>query len=159
MKQSKLQIYALIAEIISAVAIVVSLLLVAYQLDQSNTVSSLDVDMILYERGLERSRLIMENPDLASILARDSSSTKTFSAQDKLRYLEFYSVMFNTWEIGWYYREKGILSEESWQEWDQWFISETLKLPLFAWTSNRHNFTAITFRDHVEEVLGLNIAP
>jgi hypothetical protein len=53
MNKKKFQYYASIAEIVSAIAIVVSLLYVGYEISRTNILDSRDIDELLFERGLE----------------------------------------------------------------------------------------------------------
>ena len=53
MDQNKLQTYASLAEVLSAVAIIISQLYVGYEVRRTSTLSSREADIILFERGRE----------------------------------------------------------------------------------------------------------
>ena len=78
MKMEKFQKYAAVAEIVSAVAIVISLVYVGYEFRRTQTLSSNDVDKILFERVQEMNGMLIQVPDLANLvlLAQNRSSEK-----------------------------------------------------------------------------------
>lgn len=153
MKSKRLQTAAIIAEIVSAIAIVVSLVFVGYELRQSSAISSRDVELILFERGRESNRMVIENEMLASTIIRFENGAQDLTAIDSLWYRLYQDDFFNSWEIAWSYHADLILTDQAWDEWDEWYQAEASKLPTFAWTSNRHNFTGVEFRDHVDRVM------
>lgn len=153
MNERKLQAYASLAEVISAVAIVVSLLYVAYEFRHTSTMSSREADLALFEREREANRLLIESPGLAEVIITASTAPQDLSPADRLRYLTFQHDFFDTWEIGWSYHADGVLESEIWVQWNQWFSEVARGLPEFAWTENRMNFTGEAFRAHVDSIL------
>lgn len=153
MDGKKLQTYASLAEVLSALAIVASLIYVATEFRRTSTMSSREADVILFERGREANRLLIESPGLAEIVAVAQTAPEDLSDADRLRYLTYRHDFFDTWEIAWYYHEDGILEDDVWQEWDGWFGARARQQPLFGWTDNRDNFTGAEFRRHVDAVL------
>jgi hypothetical protein len=137
MDQNRLQTYASLAEVISAVAIIISLLYV----------------VIHFERGREANRVLIESPGMAEIVVAAGTAPDRMPAPDRLRYLAYQHDFFDTWEIAWYYHTDGILDTETWLDWDEWFTRQARAAPAFAWTDNRQNFTGLDFRDHVDAVL------
>ena len=154
MNEKRLQAYASIAEVISAAAIVVSLLYAGYEFRRSNTITSLDADLLLYERVQEANRHVIETPGMAEILVMADTAPSRLSEADRLRFLAFQHGFFDTWEIGWYQYSEGILDDDAWGSWDAWFTSEAKLRPTFGWTENRRHFPTDAFRSHVDSVLG-----
>lgn len=153
MDQNRLQTYASLAEVVSAVAIIISLLYVGYEVRRTSTLSSREADVILFERGREANRVLIESPGMAEIVVAAETAPDRMSAPDRLRYLAYRHDFFDTWEIAWYYHADGILDTEAWLDWDEWFTRQARAAPAFAWTENRQNFTGLDFRDHVDAVL------
>ena len=58
------------AEMISAVAIIISLLYVGYEIRQTQVLSQRSVDELLFARNEESNRVLIENPDFAEIFVR-----------------------------------------------------------------------------------------
>jgi len=65
MDRNKLQSFATIGEIISAIAIVLSLLYAAYEFRHSGTLSKREVETLLYQQMREMNVLIVQTPGLA----------------------------------------------------------------------------------------------
>ena len=70
MKKPKLDTVVSVAEIISSLAIVVSLFYIANEFQRSNTLTNRDVENIIYDRMLEMDRLIIENADIAKLVLK-----------------------------------------------------------------------------------------
>lgn len=156
MNQSRLAYWTSFAEIVSAVAIVISLLYVAYEFRRSETLSSKEVNTMLFERVREQNSMIIESPDLARIVIQATTNPTSLSAEDRLRYLAYQHVFFDSWEVAWLYHEDGILDEPTWREWDAWFTGEARGRPRFGWTDNQRHFTGESFRQHVNASLATN---
>jgi hypothetical protein len=156
MNHQRLQSYAAIAEVLGAFAIVVSLIYAGYELRRSSTISSLEVEMLLYEREREHNAVLFETRDMAEIVILAGGAADELQGADRLRYLEYEHDFLDSWEIAFTYHTDGILDDESWSGWDSWFSQQMRNLPLFAWEENRHNFLPGPFMDHVDAVLGLD---
>ncbi len=96
MNQSKLQTYTSIAEIVSAFAIVVSLLHAGYEFRHSSTLSSREVDVLLFERSGYANRMLIETPGLAEIVLTGRTNPEKLSGADWLRFETFQRIWFNT---------------------------------------------------------------
>lgn len=139
MKKSNLSMIVSIAEIISSLAIVISLFYVVNEYQRSNTLTSREVENMIYQRMLERDRLIIENIDLAKLTLKVSANPEKLTPDEQLRYLAFEHIFYDSWESAWYYHQEGILEKESWDSWDSWFKSEVKNKPLLSWEGNRQN--------------------
>ena len=139
MKKPKLEIVVSIAEIISSLAIVVSLFYIANEFQRSNTLTNRDVENIIYNRMLEMDRLIIENADLAKLVLKASDNPGQLDPDEQMRYLAFEHIFYDTWESAWYYHNEGTLEEQNWNSWNSWFISATKNKPLLSWKGNRKN--------------------
>ncbi len=151
MNKRNVQIYASLAEIVSALAIIISLLYVVSEFRRTEMLTSREVDGILFERARESNAIFIENPDLADIVIAAARNADALSEADRLRYLAYQHIFFDTWEIAWVYHKDGILDEETWREWDMWFVAEAKRRPDFSWTENRRHFTGQDFLRHVDQ--------
>ncbi len=153
MKKEKISLYASLAEIVSALAVVLSLLYVSSEFRRSQMLSSRDVDVILYDRASQANKAIYESADLANLIIKAQMRADTLSAADRLRYLSYQHDFFDSWEIAWIYHQNGILDEASWKEWDQWYARKAKLIPKFGWIENQNNFTGTAFHDYVSTLL------
>jgi hypothetical protein len=70
MNERELQAYASLAEVVSALAIIVSLLYVGFEFRRTRTMSSREADVVLYERLQESNRMLVETPGLNEVRDR-----------------------------------------------------------------------------------------
>ena len=153
MNERKLQAYASLAEVVSALAIIVSLLYVGFEFRRTRTMSSREADVVLYERLQESNRMLVETPGLAETLISWETSPEELSEADRQRFLAFQQIFFETWELGWYYHGDGILEESSWADWDRWFTAEARRTSVSAWNEVRDRFAGGSFQNHVDLAL------
>lgn len=152
MKKLKLDTVVSIAEIISSLAIVVTLFYAANEFQRSNTLTNRDVENIIYDRMLEMDRLIIENADLAKIVLKAYVNPQQLEPDEQMRYLAFEHIFYDTWESAWYYHNEGTLEEQNWNSWNSWFISQTKNKPLLSWEGNRKNADG-KFLDYIDNLL------
>ena len=109
MKKTNLNTIVSIAEILSSLAVVLSLFYALYEYKRSNTLTNRDVENIIYNRMMEMDRLIIENNDLSKIILMASSSPEELTPDEQLRYVSFEHIFYDGWETAWYYYHDGIL--------------------------------------------------
>jgi hypothetical protein len=151
--ERKLQTIASFGEIVSALAVVVSLLYAVYEIRRTQTLSSRDVDEVLFASVQASNTLLIESPILADIIVEANRDSEGLSEAERMRYLAFQHIFFDAWEIAWSYHVDGILSDDSWEEWNAWFSLEATRRPSFGWSENRHHFTGPAFLDHVDAIV------
>ncbi len=152
MNKEKFQLYASIAEIVSAIAIVISLLYVGFEIRRADVLSSRDIEELLYAREAEENRILIENADIARIVVTAQDNPDVLSPSDQVRYLAFEHNFFDNWEIAFYSHADGVLNDENWSEWNEYFMSQAKRRPTFAWTGNKHNFVG-DFSNYVDGIL------
>jgi len=157
MKRPSLQTTVSVVEIVASLAVVVSLLYVAYEFKRSETLNSRDVESTIYQRMLERDRLVIENPELAEILVKAAGDPDGLSSTDRVRFLAYEHIFYDSWESAWYYYHEGILEESAWESWDTWFVADAKRRPLLGWTGNRSNFSD-GFLEHADRALKVGSA-
>jgi len=158
MSQQKLQVWSTVAEVASAMAIVISLLYVASEFRQSETLTERDADAQLFDRVREANRILIENPDVATLTIAARRGPERLTAADRLRCLAIQHQFFDSWELAWGYHEGDVLGDRLWEEWDGWFSVRAAELPAFAWGESRKHFGG-AFREHVDAVVGSGVEP
>jgi hypothetical protein len=141
MKKPNLQTAVSIAEIISAFAIVVSLIYAVNEFRRSQTITSRDVENIAYSRMMELDRLLIENPDFVSLFVKASDNSETLTKEEMIRFLAFEHTYYDSWETLWYYYQEGVMDYEAWNSWNDWFILDSGQRPVIGWKGNRRHFS------------------
>lgn len=152
MQKPKLQIAVSIAEIISALAIVVSLVYAANEFKRSQTITSRDVENIAYTRMMELDRLLIENPEFVNIVTKAQKDSIRLTKEELIRYLAFEHIYYDSWETLWYYYHEGVMEEDAWGSWNEWFIADSKLRPKIGWEGNRKHFAG-EFLEMVDNIL------
>lgn len=140
MKKPNLQTAVSIAEIISAFAIVVSLIYAVNEFKRSQTLTSRDVENIVYSRMMELDKLLIENPELVNIVVKASDHSGEITREELKRFLAYEHIYYDSWETLWYYYKEGVMEEGAWNSWDDWFILDSRQRSIIGWKGNRKNY-------------------
>ena len=153
MDSKKLQVYVSFAEVVSAIAVVLSLVYLGNEVRHASTMDSREADLLLFERVQRVHRLVIESPGLAEIIVTAEASPQDLAPADRLRYLTYEHEWYNSWEVGFNSHAEGILDDEDWRSWKEWFTQEARRQPRFGWVENRQHFTGSEFREHADSLL------
>ena len=152
MGRMNLQTGVAMAEIVSAVAVVLSLLYVSNEFKRSRTLTSTDVQTILYERMLEMDRLLIEAEGLADLLIQAGEEPGTLVPEDSTRFLAYEHIFYDTWELAWTAHGDGVMEESAWESWNAWFGVEAQRRPVLGWAANQRHYGE-DFIEYVNELV------
>lgn len=155
MSTDRLKTWTAIAEIASAVAVVISLIYVGYEIRRSTLESDADVQAELLSYSRDRRVLVVENADLARILTKGYAYPESLTPEDALQFDNYVQLHFVAWERAFMASEAGILSNEIWQAWDDWFAATANRDPDFVWARVRSTLRYEPFLQHVDLALGI----
>ena len=96
MRRSRVQTAVSVAEIVSAFAVVLTLLYGVSELKRSRALTSTNVESVLYERMTDMDRLVAEDGGLAEILVRVDDGAATLTAGERARYLAYERIFYNS---------------------------------------------------------------
>jgi hypothetical protein len=122
-----------IAEIISAAAVVISLIYVGLEIRRTTLESDADIQAELLSYTHQRRYLVIESADLSSILAKGYSDPTQLTPDELLRFQSYIELLYAAWERAYMTKEAGIFSEELFGEWNSWFTSVAERDPAFVW--------------------------
>ena len=151
MSESRVGLWASVAEIISATAVVISLLYVAIQIKhntvavQANTFKEVATEW----GGLQLA--IIENSDFAKILVK-AESGESLTPSEAYRLSTWIFYMFANWEQAFLGYERGLLGEEEWLGWDRyyrWLVNQNHFRS--AWEANPVEGFAPSFIQYVDQ--------
>lgn len=141
-----------VAEIVGAVAVVVSIIYLARQVKQSNKTTEAAT-------ALEISRLLAEwhgrlnqTPELAHILIRGTKDDSDFSDQDRARFLATVAELFLLFEAMHQQYKLGFLTDDAWTPLERAVARLVSSAPIQVWWDSEIAFNSEEFRAYVAEV-------
>lgn len=149
MKRPSLERLAHLSQVVSSAAIIISLIYAGYEYRRSNTLTNRDVMDVIFQRVSETEQLLIENSDMALIILKAHNSPEQLLPEERLRYLAYDHIFYDSWESAWNYYHQGILEEADWVSWNRWFQMEFRKRPLLSWAGNRQHYDG-GFLGHVD---------
>ena len=113
-----LELLIAICEVVGAVAVVVSLVYVGYQIRDNTTSQHAMMHQHLSDSQNEANRGISERPEVADLLARANDDLQALSEADRIRLDFVYFTFFNLWHSAFANYRRGMLEESIWLQWD-----------------------------------------
>ena len=155
MQTRRLKAWVAIAEIISAIAVVFSLIYVGLEIRRTTLESDADIQAELLSYTVQRRYLVIESSDLSSLLAKGYEDPSLLSPDELLRFQSYIEPFFVAWERAFVSNDGGVFSEEIFAGWNAWFISVAENDPDFLWPMVRDSqgWHPLFIR-HVNESLG-----
>jgi len=153
--ERRLGTWVAIAEIISAAAVVISLIYVGLEIRRTTMESDADIQAELLSYTHQRRYLVVENADLSAILAKGYTDPTQLTPDEMLRFQGYIELLYVAWERAYMTREAGIFSEELFGQWNGWFVSVAERDPAFVWPMVRDSQSWHTpWVKHVNRSLG-----
>ncbi len=152
--RAKLQEYALVAEIVGAVAVVVSLIYVglgvrqntdAIQVANHQAIVAMDMEKNSWLRDSEFSATLLNaRQDIGSLSPAELEQVSTFSADT-----------FNAWEFAFLTYNSGAVEEFIWRGWDGFYRSMLQEDPYrWFWKGSGENFSP-DFNSYIESIIAV----
>ena len=155
MTERKLNTWVAIAEVISAVAVVISLIYVGVEIRRSTLESDADIQAELLSYTVQRRYLLVESNDLSSVLVKGYADPSQLSPDEVLRFQSYIELFYVAWERAYISKDAGVFSEELFDAWDAWFVSVAERDPEFVWPMVRDSQGWLPdFVQHVNRSLG-----
>jgi len=142
MKNDKLQNLVSIIQIVSSLAVIVSIGLIIIEYHRSGVLNEHQVENKVYDRMMELDRLVIENADFATIKLKAYETPDSLTQEELFRYLAYEHIFYDSWETLWVGYKNGLVEEETWQDWNEWFLRENAKKPAMALLGNESNFSS-----------------
>jgi hypothetical protein len=129
MQRLRLADWASIAEIVGTVAVVVSLLIVAYSLERNTTALSGQFLNEMYDANREIGQILLLNPELVSIIDRGQADVSDLTPSEILQYKQYLALNLDIWERAITRENEGLIDErsvEGWHEYHHEFFRRSL---------------------------------
>ncbi len=155
MADRRLSKWVAIAEIISAAAVVISMIYVGLEIRRTTLESDADIQAELLSYTHQRRNLVIESGDLASLLVRGNADSSQLSPDEALRFQNYNELLFVAWERAYMSNAAGIFSDELFTAWNDWFVSVAKRNSEFVWPAVRDSQAwNPPFVAHVNQSLG-----
>ena len=133
MPKHKLNNWVAIAEIISATAVVISLIYVGLEIRRTTLESESDIQAELLSYTHQRRNLVIESSDLALLLTKGYNDPGLLSPDEALRFQNYSELLYVAWERAYMANAAGVFSDELFSAWNGWFITIAESNPEFVW--------------------------
>jgi len=104
-----------IIEILGIVTVIVSLLFVAYEINQSNKIAMVDSEQAIWENFSTINELIMDNTEFAELMYNMTNEDAVFSESDLEKVRALVRRLTNAWSAAENSYNNGMLTEQTYQ--------------------------------------------
>ena len=142
-----------IAEVVAAFAVVVSLWYLAVQLKQSTELAKAELEVQLGVTWAQLHDNMIQIPGLAKAYDLAATNWSEMSDEDVRAYLWFVAKSFHIMEGMFRQYQRGLLAEEVWEPYDR-YISGVMKIEaVMGWWKSDGSLTSKEFKSHVDNRL------
>lgn len=155
MMSSRIDKWLAVSQIVSSIAVVISIVYLVSQYNRSLLLNSTDVDQYLYESISELNQKLIDSPELASICLRAREARENLSEVEKLRFLAYEHIFYDLWELLHDRYDSGIIDEQVFESWNTWFRFHAANRPRWGLKENLNNYLdeESGFRRYLEKIL------
>ena len=121
--KEKLQDYALIAEIVGAIAVVISLIYVGLGVRQNTDAIQVANHQALVAMDMEKNSWLRD-PNFAAIYDKAREDMSNLSTIEFRQYSTFIADTLNAWEFAFITHNNGAMDDTIWNGWDGFYRSE-----------------------------------
>jgi hypothetical protein len=142
-----------IAEIVAAMAVLVSLWYLAIQLRQNTEVERAKLEVQLGFTWAEQHDNMIQNPDLARAYDLAAENWNEMSDEDVRAYLWFVAKSFHILEGMFRQRQRGLLSSDVWAPYERYIFGVLQIEAVLGWWRSDGSLTSNEFQTHVDSLL------
>ena len=154
MKKRTLNEWASIAEIFSTVAVVISLLTVAYTIDRNTKAISRQGIDALYDGHRELQLLMVADSDLAFTLKKAQQDLSLLSEKERAQYERHIIIALDIWEKGIHAENDGLIEKEDIEPWHKFYHNWVKRhMDTEMWDELKWNWQSPELSSRVEAAL------
>jgi len=158
MRKLNLTEWAALGEVIGTVAIVISLLFVAFTIKQNTEALQGANENVIFERHAELASVFITEPSMAAIMVKMRGQNPQLSEVQAIQWEKYQLNLLDIWALARERYQQGLLSEYQWNTWDDYFTelftSGAERISKVQWEELRYGFGG-RFWLHVNESLFL----
>lgn len=141
------------AEVVAAIAVIVSLLYLAIQLKQNTELARAELEVQLGITWADMHDNMIQNPSLARTYDLAAKDWDALSEEDVRAYLWFVAKSFHILQGMFRQHQRGLLTDDVWAPYEA-FITGVLQIEaVWGWWQSEGSLTSNEFKDHVEKLL------
>jgi hypothetical protein len=151
-KKERIEVAALVAEIIGAVAVVVSVVYLAVQVSEGNKELRSQSHFNALSLGQRPLEIELNNAELAGIINTGYENPEELTAEQWYRFSQYQIIAFNAWEYYYYEHKKDAIPAQLWIGANAYYLKNvTTKPGLWRYWSEYQHIYAEPFHSYVEE--------
>ena len=151
MRRLTLPEWAAVADIVGTVAVVVSLLFLAYTIEQNTAVTQSANDNFLYELDDRQQADVALTEDLATIFLKHYNGEQ-LSGIDEFRLRRQVIRQLSAWELEFARHKEGLLSDEKWKNWNGYYSINMRNDYPEEWWADLRKYYGAEFAENVDAV-------
>jgi len=154
-RKERIEVIALVAEIVGAVAVVISVVYLAMQVSEGNKELRSQSHYNALSLGSRPFEIELENAELAHIIRIGYDRPEELSEDEWYRFTQYQVMAFNAWEYYFYEHEKSAIPEQLWIGANAYYVENTSTKPGLwrFWTEYEHIYGE-PFHSYVESFMG-----
>lgn len=152
MKTGKLQNWALVAEIIGSIAVIISLVYVGIGVRQNTDAISVSNHQMLVAMDIDKTTWF-KDPEFAAMYVQALNDVSRLSPAQEIQFGSFVSIIFNTWELIYFTHNNGLMDDNVWEGWSTFYKGELNNNKSFKWwwSKSKMGFSS-EFRLYVDSI-------
>ena len=123
------QEYKTLAASFLIIAVIAVLCFLIPQVVNFGTISSQEVDELLYKQLEEYVRAYEDDPGLWNIFTIAKTNPDELTVADRQAYLAHERKLIRGWEVAWTFNYNGYFDGDRYSVWDSWYIDEIRRRP------------------------------
>lgn len=148
----KLQKWGPVAEVVSAIAVVLSLIFVGLQVKQSSDAQTQTGTQAVIGGYNDGNRALTSDPDLVCIFLRGAHDYSSLTGVERVRFSSFFLGMFNVQQQIYRLRQNGDVDEDIGSGLGAQ-LGDIVRLPgVYAWFQTRAHWYGRDFREYIESL-------
>ena len=151
--KERIEYWALLAEVIGAIGVIVSVIYLAVQVSASTTEMQAQTAYNALRLAQQSVEMQVANPDLGELVTRGARSAEGLTPTEWDRLAGYYFLMYNAWEYTYLLSKSDTMSLDFWEAHDGYMRSEIIRKPTMHkfWTESQSSYST-KFRKYVDEI-------
>ena len=148
-----------LAEIIGAMAVVISIIYLARQVSHANQTATAATTLDSTRLLAEWHRGVNQSPELAGVLVRGMEDTSALSNDERASFLTLVAEIFVVFEGLYRQHKMGFLAAETWNQIEETIVRMFMSEGIEIWWDSAVSMNGSEFRDYVDQIRGRTTDP